>query len=446
MGRRLQGKVAVVTGSGQGIGRGIALYLAGQGAKVITNNRKPLDRNIGRDTGDLTLEQREKLDSMRGDAVTVAEEIAAMGGEATPFFGDVSDYKTAGELVRAAVEIYGRIDILINNAAGLGQGTIIDTTEEQWDYMTLAKMKGAYNTMHHAVPHMIKQGSGCILNCASNAWTGISNLCAYSAGNAGVVGLSKAAAKELRQYGITVNVYCPQAESPGHLVEFNKTVKALREKVPEGALDEEKLRRVEADHGDPIRLAPFLAYLCTEEASEITGTVFGVTASGRVELYSEPEIISSIENQTSWTIDELEKEVPEKLLKPHVAVEKRDDWTCTKPDKEEVPITLFPAGEKREGFHGETYINMFTGFDHPSGCPIGNVVFSPGARNDWHVHDTYQVLLVTDGEGYYQEWGREKHCLQAGDVVVVEPGVKHWHGATETTWFAHVGIITGKNC
>lgn len=191
----LDGKVAIVTGSGQDIGRGIALFLASQGAKVVTNNRHPLDRTkLAEEYKDLPEDERTRLISMRGDAKSTADEIVAAGGEATPFFGDVSSYETAGKLVQCALDAYGRIDILVNNAAGLGQGTIVNTDEASWDKQTITKMKGAYNTIHHVVPHMIEQGGGTILNSASNAWTDITNLCAYSADNAGLVGLTKASA------------------------------------------------------------------------------------------------------------------------------------------------------------------------------------------------------------------------------------------------------------
>jgi len=134
-------------------------------------------------------EEYRKMLALRGDAESTAELIRSEGGEAAAFYGDVSDHETARRMVEFAVETYGRLDILVNNASGLGQGTILTTTESEFDYMTVAKMKGAYNTMHFAAPIMIRQGFGRILNCASGAWTGTPNLCAYSAGNAGVVGL-----------------------------------------------------------------------------------------------------------------------------------------------------------------------------------------------------------------------------------------------------------------
>lgn len=326
MSKHLEGRVAVVTGSGQGVGRGIAVFLAREGAKVITNNRKP--GGVDCEQGGMTEEEYKKYLSLRGDAAATARIIAQEGGEAAPFFGDVSDHRTAKRLVEYAVDTYGRLDILVNNAAGLGQGTILDTEEADWEYMTAAKLKGAYNTMHYAVPVMIRQGFGRILNCASDAWTGIPNLCAYSAANAGVVGLTKAVAGETAAYHITANVYCPQADSPGHVAEFGQTMRSIEKKLGhKTAPDSEKMVQVQADHGAAEDAAPFLAYLCTEDAESINGSVFSVTASGRIEIYSEPVRNREIWKKSSpWTVEELKKAVPEKLLVDYQSPVKINKW------------------------------------------------------------------------------------------------------------------------
>lgn len=317
MGNSLKGKVAIVTGSGQGVGLGIAIGLAREGCKVITNNRKPGGVSTSAyHQENMTPEEYCTMLSLKGDAESAANLIKSEGGEATPFYGDVSDFETAKKMINFALDAYGRLDILINNAAGLGQGTIQTTEEKDWDYITSAKMKGAYNTMHFAVPVMIQQGFGRILNCASNAWVGMANLCAYSAGNSGVVGLSKAVAAELASHNITVNVYCPEANSPGHVVEFNKTVRSLEERLGRKmTMSEEKRREVEADHGPAENLGPILAYLCTEDAAYISGTVFTVKASGKISFYSEPAPVRQIQKLDSpWTVEELKKAFPEELL------------------------------------------------------------------------------------------------------------------------------------
>ena len=103
--------------------------------------------------------------------------------------------------------------------------------------------------------------------------------------------------------------------------------------------------------------------------------------------------------------------------------------------------TLFPRGEKNEAFKeyfvGQSYLNMLT----TTGVAIGNVTFEPGCRNNWHIHHKGgQILLVTNGRGYYQEWGKPAQELKPGDVVNIPPEVKHWHGAAKDSWFSHLAI------
>ena len=99
---------------------------------------------------------------------------------------------------------------------------------------------------------------------------------------------------------------------------------------------------------------------------------------------------------------------------------------------------IFPAGERfdNENFSGEVWLKMLTGMP----CPVANVTFAPACRNNWHTHRGGQILLVTAGRGYYQEWGKEARELRAGDVVEIPAEVKHWHGAATDSWFSHIAI------
>lgn len=101
---------------------------------------------------------------------------------------------------------------------------------------------------------------------------------------------------------------------------------------------------------------------------------------------------------------------------------------------------IFPIGEKFESdkFNGKVWINMLT--PSSSACPVANVTFEPGCRNNWHTHEGGQILLVTGGRGYYQEWGKPAQELHPGDVVEVPADVKHWHGAAKESWFVHLAI------
>ena len=111
---------------------------------------------------------------------------------------------------------------------------------------------------------------------------------------------------------------------------------------------------------------------------------------------------------------------------------------------------VFPVGEANEAFakyfKGQSYLNMLT----TEGVSVGNVTFEPGCRNNWHIHHATkgggQILLCTDGEGWYQEWGKPAQSLKRGDVVVIPAGVKHWHGAKKDSWFTHLAIeVPGEN-
>ncbi|OMD79194.1 cupin domain-containing protein [Paenibacillus sp. FSL R10-2796] len=107
--------------------------------------------------------------------------------------------------------------------------------------------------------------------------------------------------------------------------------------------------------------------------------------------------------------------------------------------------TIFPLGQKVEAnFIGDAYLQMIYTDATPLNAPIGNVTFAPGARNNWHFHKIGQVLLVTGGEGWYQEKGKPAQFLQSGDVVNIPANVKHWHGATKDSWFVHLAISPGE--
>jgi len=308
----LEGKVAIVTGSGQGIGRDIALYMANQGAKVITNNRKPgSSLNAFEKTAlQFNEQEREALQKITGDAQTTADEIIRLGGQAIPFFGDVSDFKTTGQMVKTAVDNYGRIDIVVNNASSNWVGNIMDMDEELWDTSVSSKLKGAFNLIHRALPIMKEQGFGRILNSSSDAFLGLQGYAAYGAANAGVVALTKAVSQDIAGLGITVNAYTPLARTRAFI---NAAVNYRLLGIPTEA--------VEA--GAPLAMkrtadimVPFLAYLASDKAANITGFLFKLAADGEIGVWSDSQIISQIKKEEgAWTIEELEKRVPEELIK-----------------------------------------------------------------------------------------------------------------------------------
>ena len=158
---------------------------------------------------------------------------------------------------------------------------------------------------------------GRIFNGSSDAWVGLPDNDAYSAANAGIVGLTYAASKELYRFGITVNAYCPQGASPSHAVEYNKmlrNVKAITGQDPDSRL----LKVVEDDHGDPINLGPLFAFLSTEAGGYISGEVFGVKSSGKIDRYLYPQTVARIQREPGtgfcWDVSELETVFREQLM------------------------------------------------------------------------------------------------------------------------------------
>lgn len=316
MTKHLEGKVAIVTGSGQGIGKGIAIGLAREGVKVITNNRKPNGFSAQHyHKEDMPAEDWEEFCRLKGDAEMTAAIINEEGGEAVPFYGDCSDWAVAENMIKTAVEKWGRIDIIVNNAAGMGTGDVETMTKETFDMMLSSRNQGAIALMHYALPYMKEQKYGRIFNVASDAWLGLANNDAYSCSTAGMVGLTWAAAKELDRFGITVNCVCPQGESPAHAVEYNKLIREIT--AAGHAPDQKILDVVEADHGDPVNLAPFLVALSVEGSDYINGSVFSIKSSGKFELYSQPEVASRITNGDKgplWDVDELTVAIKNDLL------------------------------------------------------------------------------------------------------------------------------------
>ncbi len=318
MSKLLEGKVAIVTGSGQGIGRDIAICLAENGAKVITNNRKPGSSiNAFEKTSlDFNEEEKQELQKVSGDAKTTADEIIRLGGEATPFFGDVGDFEKARGIVQTAIDNYGRIDIIVNNASSNWVGNIMDMDEELWNISVTSKLTGAFNLMHHAMPYMREQGFGRILNSSSDAFTGIQGYAAYGAANAGLVALTKAAARDLSQFGITVNAYTPLAKTRAW---YNAAATYRLQGVPKEMI-EQNAPAAMLQTADTM--VPFLAYLSSDEASNISGLLFKLAANGEIGLWSDSEVIKEIKKEEgAWTIGELKERIPKELLKDVKAME-----------------------------------------------------------------------------------------------------------------------------
>jgi len=291
MSKRLKGKVAIVTGSGQGIGKAIAIALAQEGAKVVTNNRRP--------------------GSKGGDAETVVKEIEGMGGEAMPFFGSISDFDDAEMIVKLAMEKFGRLDILVNNAGADAPRMVWNMTEEDWDRCLDSFLKGSFNCTRFAAGVMGEQKWGRIINTTSTAWLGTVGHCNYGAAKAGIVGLTRAVAREVGRYGVTCNAYAPTAATRFTLSE--EIVAGFKKRYEAGLMTKKRFEEL-TNPPKPETVGPFIVYLCTDEAADINGQVFDVTG-GDIAIYSEPVKKKSIVKEKGmWTVEELIEQVPKVLL------------------------------------------------------------------------------------------------------------------------------------
>jgi NAD(P)-dependent dehydrogenase (short-subunit alcohol dehydrogenase family) len=244
--KRFEGKVALVTGAGSGIGRATALSFANEGAKVVIN-----DINV--DGGEETLRM-----------------IKSAGGEAIFVEANVSKAAEVEALVQKAIEAYGRLDCAYNNA-GVGEPLkrIHKTTEDNWDHVMATNLKGVYLCMKYEIPHMLKQGKGAIVNTSSLAGLkGLSGQAAYVASKHGVVGLTKSAAIEYATLGIRINAVCPGVINTPLIAPNMKD----RPHVEKGYIDMEPIGRL----GQPEEIAAAVLWLCSDEASFAIGSILSV--------------------------------------------------------------------------------------------------------------------------------------------------------------------------
>lgn len=239
----LDGKIAVVTGASRGIGRAIALELASQGAFVVVNYNGSKDR-----------------------AEEVKKEIEAAGGKAEVYQCNVSDFEKCQAFIQDVIKTYGRLDILVNNAGITRDGLLMKMSEADFDSVIETNLKGTFNTIRFASRQMLKQRSGRIINMSSVVGiVGNAGQANYASSKAGVIGLTKAVARELASRGITVN-----AIAPG-FIETEMT-EVLSDAVKEASVAQIPLGRF----GKPEDIAKTAAFLASDNAGYITGQVIQV--------------------------------------------------------------------------------------------------------------------------------------------------------------------------
>lgn len=239
----LEGKVALVTGAGRGIGREIAISLAKEGAFVVVN-----------------------YNGSKEKAEETVEEIKKSGKDAVSYRCNVADFAACGEMIGELIKKYGRIDILVNNAGITQDNLLMKMSEQDFDRVIDVNLKGSFNTIRHLSRQLLKQRSGKVINISSVAGVmGNPGQANYCASKAGIIGLTKSAARELGSRGITVN-----AVAPG-LIETEMT-KDLSEAVKESLKEQTLLKRT----GTAGEVAKVVVFLASEAADYITGQVISV--------------------------------------------------------------------------------------------------------------------------------------------------------------------------
>jgi 3-oxoacyl-[acyl-carrier protein] reductase len=248
----------------------------------------------------------------------VVAEIEKAGGRALPNYDSVANYLKAGLMVKQCVDEFGKIDILVNVAGNLRERMIWNMSEDDFDSVVTVHLKGHWNMAHHAVKYMRQAGFGRIVNFSSDAFRGSVGQCNYSASKAGIIGLTRAVAKETARYGITVNAVCPSADTR---MTVNDAVKENRRRRFEaGLLTKAEYERTLLPRG-PEYIAPMVAYLCLDQADYISGQVFHVER-GRMNTYYFGEELRVLHKggDGMFSVDELIEIVPGSLMNGIVPV------------------------------------------------------------------------------------------------------------------------------
>jgi NAD(P)-dependent dehydrogenase (short-subunit alcohol dehydrogenase family) len=293
-----EGRVVIVTGSGRGIGRGHALEFARQGAKVVVND-------VGAEL--------DGTGSSSGPAGEVVDAIRAMGGEAIANGDDVSDFDAAGRLVGSAVEAFGGLDVLVNNAGVVRDRMLVSMSETEWDFVMNVHLKGTFATMHHAANYWrdrAKTGAtndARIINTSSGAGLfGSVGQANYSAAKAGIATLSIVAAAELARYGVTCNAIAPVART-----RMTEDTFAEMMKRPDEGFDAKA----------PENVAPLVVWLGSAEARDVTGQVFEVDG-GKIVVATGWQRGPEVDRGARWEPGDVGSAVRDLLAKatPHVPV------------------------------------------------------------------------------------------------------------------------------
>ena len=273
MQKLLQDKVIVITGAGRGIGRGIALLAAAEGAKVVVNDLGGAEDGSGQDTG---------------PAAEVVAEIRAGGGEAVANGASVANWDAAHGIIEDAIHHFGRIDCVVNNAGNLRDAIFHKMSEADFDSVIHVHLKGTFNVSRAAAPHFRAQTSGCFVNMTSTSGLiGNFGQANYAAAKLGIVGLSKSMALDMGRFRVRSNCIAPFA--------WSRLIGTIPTRTGEEQARVEKIKQM-----TPSKIAPLAIALCSDAAAEVTGQIFGVR-NNEIFLFNQNRPIRYAHQGENWT-------------------------------------------------------------------------------------------------------------------------------------------------
>jgi len=283
----LAGKVAIVTGAGRGIGRGVAEVLAREGARLVIND-------YGVDIDGST--------PRSGTADEAAAAIRAAGGQAIAHAGSVTEEADVAALVELCIATYGTVDILVNTAGIIMRELLVDTPAAMWDAQVAVHMRGHFLCCRAVAPHMIARRRGRILNFTSlSGLVGLPGSNGYTVAKAGILGLTWMLAQELGVHGVTVNCISPSAVTRMADLGVPEGVRKVRAALGVNAAMQPKPASI-----TPEAVGAGVAYLASDEADYVNGQVIGVSGD-RLELWSRPAVAATAFSDGNWTVAEMRR-------------------------------------------------------------------------------------------------------------------------------------------
>ena len=283
----LEGKVAVVTGGGNGIGREISKLMGAEGAKVVVNDLGTAVDGAGQSSS---------------AADQTVQMIKDAGGEATPNYESVATPEGGENIIQTAVDTYGKLDILVHVAGILRDRMIFNMSIEEWDAVINVHLRGAYCVNKPACVLMRQQKSGCIINFSSISGAGNSGQANYAAAKAGILGLTRTVARDMAKYGVRANAIWPGADT-----RMTATVpEAARQIRAERGLGEMRMSTIRR----PESVASVVAFLASDMAENITGWTVGIIGD-RLSLIEDPVPVKTVFSEGGWTLDKVADWWPE---------------------------------------------------------------------------------------------------------------------------------------